>query len=131
MKIRKFNDMNESVGSKVITYKTKDILPLVKLINIDKEDFEDISEFYYYEKEKDRMEPTIFNGDEYKCVGIYSNCELGFLVFKNEEPEYIISIYEPHGSSINKRGLVTAWGHKEIIKLWLDDGRFFNYFKVL
>jgi len=90
------------------------------------------------------MEPTIFNGDEYKCVDIYRHfgffrtfihrfirCELGFLVFKNEEPEYIISIYEPHGSSINKRGLVTAWGHEEIIKLWLDDGSFFNYFKVL
>jgi len=51
--------------------------------------------------------------------------QLGYAIKIGNKVEYLISIYEPHGCSINdKRGVVTAHGHEQIIKLWLDDGEF-------
>jgi hypothetical protein len=51
--------------------------------------------------------------------------EFGYAVSIDGNIEYLIGIYEPHGCSLNaKRGMVTFWGHEEIIQLWLDDGEF-------
>jgi hypothetical protein len=51
--------------------------------------------------------------------------QLGYAIKIGNKVEYLISIYEPRGCSINdKRGVVTAHGHEQIIKLWLDDGEF-------
>lgn len=47
---------------------------------------------------------------------------IGFAVKINGEVEHLISIYEPHGCEINeKKGLITAYGHEQIIHLWLED----------
>lgn len=51
--------------------------------------------------------------------------EIGYAILIDGKLEYIIGIYEPHGCSLNsKRGCITAHGHEQIIKLWLDDGEF-------
>jgi len=49
--------------------------------------------------------------------------ELGYAILIDGKVEYLLGIYEPHGCSLNaKRGLITAHGHEEIIKVWLDAG---------
>lgn len=51
--------------------------------------------------------------------------DIGYAVKIDGELKYLIGIYEPHGCDLNsKRGVITAHGHEEIIKLWLDDGEF-------
>jgi hypothetical protein len=66
-----------------------------------------------------------WNGKEVVIYGLFDECELGYVVSIDGKIEYIIGIYEPHGCSFNeKRGLVTCWGHEDIIKLWLDDSEF-------
>lgn len=134
-KIKRFDDLNESIQFEKeevegrdyykIKYKTKDILPMVKLINLDEKDISDVPELSFYVSDKYSTKPTTIDGDDYKCEMVTGEYELGYLIFKNDEPVYIVSIYEPQGSNINsKRGLVTIWGHETIINLWLDDGEF-------
>lgn len=49
--------------------------------------------------------------------------EFGYGIVINGTLSYIITIYEPHGYKFNeKRGCLTAHGHEEIIKVYLDDG---------
>lgn len=64
-----------------------------------------------------------------KTIQVYDlltdRSDLGYAILVDGKVEYLIGIYEPHGCSVNaKRGLVTAHGHEEIIKVWLDDGEF-------
>lgn len=54
---------------------------------------------------------------------------IGFAVKINGEVKHLISIYEPHGCEINeKRGLITAYGHEQVIHLWLEDGEFDGFY---
>jgi hypothetical protein len=70
-------------------------------------------------------EPQKWNGKEVLIYDLYKEYELGYAILIDGKIEYLIGIYEPHGCDLNtKRGLVTAHGHEEIIKLWLDDGEF-------
>ena len=53
--------------------------------------------------------------------------ECGYIIFKNNEPTYVVGIYEPKGLVPSKSnaasqigGLVTILGHETIINLWLD-----------
>lgn len=74
--------------------------------------------------------PQEWDGHQIEIYDLYSKderyiSELGYAVLVDGEIKYLIGIYEPHGASLNtKRGLITAHGHEEIIKLWLDDGEF-------
>jgi hypothetical protein len=70
--------------------------------------------------------PQKWDGKEVLIYNLYHDrSELGYAILIDGKIEYLIGIYEPHGCSLNaKRGLVTANGHEEIIKLWLDDGEF-------
>ena len=54
--------------------------------------------------------------------------DLGYAVIIDGKLEYLISIYEPMGYKMNEnRGLITFWGHENIIHLWLDNGEFEKY----
>lgn len=72
----------------------------------------------------------IWDGKEVKIFDLVSYeesymAEIGYAILIDGKLEYIIGIYEPHGCSLNsKRGCITAHGHEQIIKLWLDDGEF-------
>jgi hypothetical protein len=49
--------------------------------------------------------------------------EFGYIVLKNGQLQYVISIYEPHGFGVNEnKGVITVYGHEEIVNLWLEDG---------
>lgn len=67
-----------------------------------------------------------WDGKEVLVYDLYNQGgELGYAILIDGKVEYLIGIYEPHGCDINtKRGVVIAYGHEEIIKLWLDDGEF-------
>ncbi len=79
---------------------------------------------------KGYSKPETWDGKEVLIYDLYlvnPNCryEMGYAILIDGNIEYLIGIYEPHGCSLNaKRGVVTAHGHEEIIKLWLDDGEF-------
>lgn len=52
----------------------------------------------------------------------YSN-EFGYIDISQSTIFQNVSIYEPHGCGINKnKGVVTVYGHEEIVNLWLEDG---------
>jgi hypothetical protein len=77
--------------------------------------------------------PETWDGKEVKIFDLYAKGssermlgrEIGYAISIDGVIEYLISIYEPHGCSLNaKRGCVTSHGHEQIIKLWLDDGEF-------
>jgi hypothetical protein len=72
---------------------------------------------------KDVLESGTWNGKEIAVCELHEEWELGYAVIMDGKVEYLIGIYEPHGCSLNiKRGLLTTWGHENIIKLWLEDG---------
>lgn len=74
--------------------------------------------------------PQEWNGKQVQIYNLYTkgeryHSELGYAILIDGKVEYLLSIYEPHGCSLNaKRGVITAHGHEQIIKLWLDDGEF-------
>lgn len=73
--------------------------------------------------------PEVWDGKRVQIYDLFAKdkylSELGYAILVDGKVEYLIGIYEPHGCSVNaKRGLVTAHGHEEIIKVWLDDGEF-------
>lgn len=82
------------------------------------------------EASKSYSKRGIWNDKEIEILDLYTRdgkykSELGYAIMIDGSIKYLIGIYEPHGCSLNeKRGLVTAHGHEEIIKLWLDDGEF-------
>lgn len=66
-----------------------------------------------------------WDGKKVIIYGLYVNYEIGYAVSIDGDIKYLVGIYEPHGCSMNtKRGLLTFWGHEQIIRLWLDDGEF-------
>ena len=74
-----------------------------------------------------------WNGKEVKIWNLYAKGssermlgrEIGYAISIDGVIEYLISIYEPHGCSLNaKRGCIMAHGHEQIITLWLDEGEF-------
>ena len=60
-----------------------------------------------------------------KTIKIYDlrgpDYELGFAIEIDGKFEYLISIYEPHGCKY-KNGLITLWGHENIINIFLETG---------
>jgi len=74
--------------------------------------------------------PQEWDGKQVQIYDLYTkserySSELGYAILIDGKVEYLLGIYEPHGCSLNaKRGVITAHGHEEIIKLWLDDGEF-------
>ena len=68
-----------------------------------------------------------YNGKEIQISELQHNNheEIGYAIKENGVLKYIIGIYEPHGIELfSKRGLITAYGHEEIVMLWLADGGF-------
>lgn len=54
--------------------------------------------------------------------------EFGYIVLKDDKLAYIVSIYEPHGYGLNKeKGVLTVYGHENVLNLWLEDGTNDNY----
>ena len=50
-----------------------------------------------------------------------------FVVFVNEKPKAVFSMYEPRGVYVNGvRGLVMVYGHEDIHLYWIDIGQFVN-----
>lgn len=100
--------------------------PYIKLVNGDIKDKFYQAPFSY--NVEDKGQTYKYNGDTYnikllnRSEGKYSG-EFGWIVFKGDDPLYVVGIYEPHGCSSNK-GVATFWGHEEIINLWLDDGEY-------
>jgi hypothetical protein len=74
--------------------------------------------------------PQEWDGKQVQIYDLYTkgeryHSELGYVILIDGKVEYLLGIYEPHGCSLNaKRGLITAHGHEQIIKIWLDDGEF-------
>ena len=141
MKLKSFdNFVNEGFeeettprGFKVKKFKLSDVLPTVKLINMEMDDLDDGEETgFRFSAESTYDKPFEFDGAKYlvtdlniKYEGDDRYGEFGWIVLKDGEPVYIIQIYEPHNYFTNtKRGLLTFEGHEEIINLWLDNGEF-------
>lgn len=126
-KILKINEMKNEEKRKIEF--TIDDLKDSSLINIKRKD-----DFYQgtFQAAKDLKYAQIFefDGDEYAICDVYLKkaehkypFEFGYVVYKNGEIEYVIGIYEPHGFNVNeKRGLISVYGHEELITLWLDNG---------
>jgi hypothetical protein len=122
MKIRKFNESSENM-----TLSMEDVRNLKHNLDRKKGDF---IENYGWDEDtklyiKDVLESGTWNGKEIAVCELHEEWELGYAVSIDGKIEYLIGIYEPHGCSLNvKRGLLTCWGHEQIIKLWLEDGEF-------
>ena len=121
--IRKFNESVENM-----TLSMEDVRNLKH--NLDYRKKGDFIENYSWDEDtklfiKHKESSGTWNGKEIVVYGLYTDYELGYAVSIDGKIEYLIGIYEPHGCSLNvKRGLLTCWGHEEIIKLWLEDGEF-------
>jgi hypothetical protein len=121
--IRKFNESVENM-----TLSMEDVRNLKH--NLDYRKKGDFIENYSWDEDtklfiKHKESSGTWNGKEIVVYGLYTDDELGYAVSIDGKIEYLIGIYEPHGCSLNvKRGLLTCWGHEEIIKLWLEDGEF-------
>ena len=135
-KIKRFGDLNEAFNPTKtevegqdyhwLSFRLGDVLPDVKLINLDMRDLDEgenlVLKYYQYPTEEPNDKPVIVNGNEYKLKYLSGQNELGYLVFENDKPVYIVGIYEPGNYHISKRGLLTILGHEQIVNLWLDDG---------
>ena len=130
--IKKFNNFNEAISSDV-TITMDDVRKMKHNMDYDGEDF---LQNYCWEEDQILIaspsynKPVMWGDKEVQILDLYSkddeyNIELGYAISINGNIKYLIDIDEPRGCSINvKRGLVTAHGHEDIIKLWLDDGEF-------
>lgn len=59
-----------------------------------------------------------FNGKPRKIIS-----QFAWVILKDGDIKYVVSIYEPHGYLLNEnRGCITFYGHEEIKTLWLDNG---------
>lgn len=129
----KINRFNES--SNTIELTMDDVRKLHHNMNYRKEKDSFMKNFHWKEDQiliakKGYSKPDSWDGKEVEIYDLYTKSEkylieLGYAILINGEIKYLISIYEPHGCDLNaKRGVVTAHGHEQIIKLWLDDGEF-------
>lgn len=120
--IKKFNESKRSEKSeKSIILKPDDIKSLNhNLGNGSDYDFEELEASDSHHTMVDAK--GAWDGKKVKVLSIY---EFGYLVLIDGEMKHLISIYEPHGCQLNsKRGLLTVYGHEEIVNLWLDNGEF-------
>lgn len=126
---------NESEESKSITITMADVRNMKHNLGYKRKGVEDKDSFlknYGWKEDQilyampDYGKPQIWDGKSIEIYNLYTDrSELGYAILVDGKVEYLIGIYEPHGCSLNaKRGLVTAHGHEEIIKVWLDDGEF-------
>ena len=122
--IRRFNENNENV-----ILSMEDVKNLKH--NLDYRQKNDFMTNYSWNEDtklyiKHKEDGGNWNNKEVVVYGLYTDDdELGYGVSIDGKIEYLIGIYEPHGCSLNvKRGLLTCWGHEQIIKLWLEGGEF-------
>ena len=122
--IRRFNENNENISLSM-----EDVKNLKH--NLDYRQKNDFMTNYDWSEDtklyiKHKEDGGNWNSKEVVVYGLYTDdVEIGYGVSIDGKIEYLIGIYEPHGCSLNvKRGLLTCWGHEQIIKLWLEDGEF-------
>jgi hypothetical protein len=129
--IRKFKNFNESVEN--MTLSMEDVRNLGH--NLGDRGIDFMQNYGWSEDTKlyikDEVCGETWNGKKVVVYGYndgddlhYDNI-LGYAVSIDGDIKYLIGIYEPNGCVLNdKRGLLTCWGHEEIINLWLDNGEF-------
>jgi hypothetical protein len=130
-----FGEETNERGRKFKTFKLEDIEPLVKS-NIPFKQLRQEEDYKGTHKYNEYVEEELeFDGSHYTIHLMYapyqktSYFECGWIVLKDEEPVYLVFIYEPHNCYANKkRGMVTFDGHEEIVNLWLDEGEFGQHF---
>jgi len=132
----KFNEANE--WNKELEFTEEDVKKSHTNINL--EDLKEMGgdDMKFYMTIGDRMQSFEFGGKKMIMNDIYTKekrfgggdkvyeREVGYgIIDENNTLLYVISIYEPHGYSVNKkRGMVMVHGHEQIILLWLDSGEF-------
>ena len=135
--IHNFSKFNESNTPEKVTITMDDVRKMKHNLGYGKDKGGD-SFLQNYDWKEDQLliampsyvKPDMWDGKEVKIWDLYTQggrymSELGYAISIDGKIEYLIGIYEPHGCSLNaKRGCVTAHGHEQIIKLWLDDGDF-------
>lgn len=134
--IHNFSKFNESATPEEVTITMDDVRKMKH--NLGYRSNTDDSFLQNYSWKEDQLliampgygKPDMWDGKEVKIWNLYTQdgkykSELGYAILIDGKVEYLLSIYEPHGCSLNaKRGVITAHGHEQIIKLWLDDGEF-------
>ena len=120
----KWEDNEKYPQLKKASFRLGDALETAKLINVRLEDFEDGEDsiISFNVNEQYPSKPVKVGDDEYKLEYLRDKWDFGYLVLKNGEPLYIVSIYEPGAYKISDRGLLTITGHEEVVNIWLDDG---------
>lgn len=135
--IHNFSKFNESNTPEKVTITMDDVRKMKHNLGYGKDKGGD-SFLQNYDWKEDQLliampsygKPDMWDGKEVKIWDLYTQggrymSELGYAISIDGKIEYLIGIYEPHGCSLNsKRGCVTAHGHEQITKLWLDDGEF-------
>lgn len=119
--------MNRKVDFTLDEVKDKGVI----FVNMEIED-DHYSGTYQAAKDLKHGDVFEFGGDEYFICDAYLKksdqkyaYEFGYVIYKNGEVSFLISIYEPEAYQLNpKRGSVTFTGHEELITLWLDNGEF-------
>lgn len=136
--IKNFNSFNENASDGSITLTLDDVVATKHNLGGRGKDKASIMKNWSWKEDQLLFAKPGYSGSkpqewDGKQVAIYDLLtkdgkyfhELGYAILVDGKVEYIIGIYEPHGCSLNaKRGLVTAHGHEQIIKVWLDDGEF-------
>lgn len=134
--IHNFSKFNESATPEKVTITMDDVRKMKH--NLGYRRTTDDSFLQNYSWKEDQLliampgygKPDMWDGKEVKIWDLHTQdgkymSQIGYAISIDGNIEYLIGIYEPHGCSLNvKRGCVTAHGHEQIIKLWLDDGEF-------
>lgn len=116
-------------------YHQIDIRDLKLIDPFDLSYFEDVEDsIYFYNKSKVKSHSY---DDKWGWVEIWTleddafKKECGYIIFKNDEPLYVVGIYEPKSivpSTSNAAsqigGLFTVIGYESMINLWLDYGEY-------
>lgn len=125
-----FKDTTDKRGRKLKSFTLDEIEHLVKS-NISFKDLRKEADYKGEHRFNEYIEQEFeFDGYNYTIHLLYApyqdtHFECGWIIMKDEEPAYLVFIYEPYGCYVNqKRGLLTFNGHEEIVQLWLDDGEF-------
>ena len=98
--------------------------------------FEDVENGVYFYEHGTGMRSYSYD-DKWSWTVLFKDVEpgyedtCGYVIFKNDEPIYVVGIYEPRGVVPSKSnvasqvgGLITILGHQAIINLWLDYGEY-------
>jgi len=120
--IKRFNEsINEDNTNQIITLTADDVKrmdsSLFKDYNLN-DDVLTVEPAYHDNSSKNWNGKKVNIGDL-----LNGNHQIGFAILLDGKVEHLTSIYEPHGFEFNeKRGLVTVYGHEEIVLVWLDNG---------